>query len=588
MSAPPILNWGEVTRAVPEVKSDIAHLVGWLQQSVMEREPVTTTKPGWSSETRRAAARLAATNDQHPPALLDSLRHFSITFGERTKKDPYAFVFLSAIARPEKRTGEETLTDLRRSISDEEELRLLRFAQKTAKSDQEPTEPDQEPTEPDLEPTEPDLEPAKHYWLATYRSSAGLHLLCPASGLWNLGLAEAQNNLRRHMVKHYHDKPSTHCDCFIVPMPTLVHTTWIGPPNPERKTVGGRQLELRADIDGPQLMAEAAAMSDRASQAEGWTKKSRPHRVIFHCLQEQKKEFDTEFEGTEVRVWAIEDQVTLTTTEDQVGWSKDKMPDTVGRIIGESIRLQKGAATRRDAVNAKNVWSMYTIWRYGGYHMDTGVYPSGAEGGAARAPKLPDRSQVKLPEPDVFAAPYTGRDNRVMKLRIRDFPKGGPSSIAVMEDHPALAEALSPPGTPPGQFIPKSLGDLAVDARKTSQYIKWGGDIWLVRSQQNNAGLLTALQVYAELWFKIQRIRATGFWGETADPKEVIYQMACRFVVMSAFANALVPRDTNQFWQSGSLEKIFEGHKIPMDPKPGGGILQDLAVEKAFFKSHGA
>lgn len=593
MRALNLVEWSAIRSAGTGQLSAPAYLVGWLQRSALEGAPLTTLSDGWREEALRANESLDADPAKHPPALLDSLEDFLIqrpdpkhlnskdeageggatrshdktdkqTDGAAKEKNGdeqfFHSVFLSALADPDvlkdrdKQIGKEWLLALKKAVSSEDELRLLRLEEDS--------------------------------WLATYKAAQELYLLCPHSGLWNLGGSEAKTNFYEHMERYYSTKAGTRCSLFVVPKPTLVHVTWVGPPSTSTKLIRNKTIELRPDIDGPRLMDRALTASDRQTMNARRAEPFRPHRVIFHCLAEFKKRFQDLLEDTHIRVWAIEDQVNAEGAE--VGWTKDRLPETVALIVAKSIELQAKREVKRDAVNVKNVWSLYTMWRYGGYHLDSGIIPTRTESSpGTKAPVLSSGTTVSLPAPTEFQMPnQLGPGGQGMaKLQLAFYPKGGPGNI--IANDVVLVRLLL--GT--DVLAPEEVGQLLVLADMSKQSSNYNGDVWMVRSNRGNPRAFKALQVYAQLWFRADRLRLSKskYFGDLYDPDELHYQGVCRFLVTAAYLTGVGPQDDREFWVEGNLGRMMDGHQLAYTLSDSGGArVESLDVDKVFFMSHGA
>lgn len=153
-----------------------------------------------------------------------------------------------------------------------------------------------------------------------------------------------------------------------------IRYTWIGSP---RFNLAKQDPYHKMDVSGPEQMAFALVAADSA-----W-------RVVFYCQNKHvaayRKYFSggaNEAAGDVIDVLGIEDTL-LDLVE-----AGNPLDQFVSALMRGAMR---DSAPVCEWVNAKNLWSLFTLWKCGGYHLDTGVAPLKGFAG--------------LPEPGRFMVP---------------------------------------------------------------------------------------------------------------------------------------------------------------------------------------
>lgn len=525
----------------------------------MEGDAVLSSSHSLHQEAERAQRQLDRGTE--PAGLLFSQVHWRIA--NDTHWDDKFYTTIATVPSSEGRTE---MGRVKKSISNKPELRLLRAG------------------------------PGDDDWLASFKGDDSLALLCPKTGLWVFDVQNARHAFTSHMNEHYGSLRNEDFLAYVVPLPTLAHTTWVGPPNSQRKDARGGKLKIRPDIDGPRLIAHGLARADQRMMAADrrWTDIDLPHRLIFHCFKAHRPDFEALFASTDVRVWAIEDQVPAPAANlTYAPMTESALPSTVHHVMTTSRDLQQPNRPKREYVNAKNMWSYYSIWRYGGYHMDTGVFPASTMSDSrTKKPRSHPNPRVGMPEPTDFGIVNERGGRKVMRLQLErwvDHKQFG--AVAFGTD--AMSMFPTPSGKV-GDNKGSSPASLVVRAREDGQYCDFYGDVWLMRSNRGGRTALEATMYFAQFWFFMQSLRGDEPQGagitfnSMPDASEDKYRGASRVVVVAAALSALAPESFSELWKQGSLKDLVGDRAIPAaKPDDRGGVtVPELGLDKTFFGSH--
>lgn len=309
-----------------------------------------------------------------------------------------------------------------------------------------------------------------------------------------------------------------------------VFYTWFGPPAnaKDHPTVG----RIRPDIWAPDLMAGSAP---------------RDVAVKFCCMPEHAAAFGRELPGT-VEVIEIQDpqgiRVFDPDPEDREGW--------VHGIIRRSLKPgDDGKLVIRNLVNAKNIWSLWCMYAYGGYHLDTGVYP--AIGGAT------------LNAPGTFGVPRITDDGwgGAWHTRVRfDFPWEARCSTVFDSDQVLEAVALDGRTACARKDAPKS-------------HLKAMFDVWLMCSPAGHKAAQIALDWYIAMWCLMEKLSRDGTLNEA------FYKSASRGAILSSVATGITHSGLGLGCLGGNL---WETHLIATENMTK---VPSLKLHKLGFRSHG-
>jgi len=404
-------------------------------------------------------------------------------------------------------------------------------------------------------------------FLATFLTQEGIYFLCPKTGLFYWSVEQSRAQFEAHMDENYAAESGDDFRAWIVPLPTLVHVTWIGPESPNQGSLpdDAPLKDLRKDVAAARKLSRAL----------------RSHLVFFHCLKKYKLSFAQLFPAAtypNVRVVAVEDQLSEAGDKNLrlAVPELDSLDRSVGYVFRRSLELQSQTGPKRDIVNAKNMWSLYAIWRYGGYHMDSGVFPH--------------RNGTKLPEPDEFGLARNrrqsgsghgqdGHSNAGRELRLVQLDAGRvqkPFNAVLTDSQNTFKQLVFPPRKSFREHLQaRFAADLVVLGEVSTKIPNADVDVWLMGSNPMNPIVRRAIVFYVQEWFVLQRLRREGLLDE------VMYGSACRAAIISAVYTGMAPvNDDNKFW--GGPRDFFDRFGYDFDNR----IVLDFGLEKIFYGTH--
>lgn len=316
-----------------------------------------------------------------------------------------------------------------------------------------------------------------------------------------------------------------------------VHYTWIGPPDLSDK---------KSDVVGP--LALMSAISDRGE----------PFVIDFWCLKAYREHFKQQFSSRnftvvnrqKLEVRSIEGYLEERTGVTRHGYHHRSSPLVqvtnwllyqmkwdldlvVGNIIAQSSR---SGASVREIVNAKNTWSMYIMYRLGGYAMDTGVGP--------------ERGRVRLLSYDSFMAPC----------------QYGSVYTYALVPHRYLNKLNAAVTLPVAEYFHVAAGS---DAGPRL-------DVWTMFAPAGNALLLYGLEWYVRFWYFLEELRLKDPTGDT-------YKKLCRNGIVSAVMTALCYGDGRRMKGSDLIGGENIWNAVLEDDDTG---IPSLKLCKVYFSSH--
>jgi len=254
---------------------------------------------------------------------------------------------------------------------------------------------------------------------------------------------------------------------------TNVFYTWLGPTQEATKEVSGFDERQRPDLFG-------------ILQAYGSKFTNNPPPNFTLCVL---KKFKSDFEEAlpdEVDVLAVDE--VLANTNNTAGMSSiimtepnlDNIDLTVEYIIDNTLGVRgtgydKSALPYKKLAFIKDLWSIYCVWKFGGYHLDSGMFP------------YPTGSTLSFADPEHFDVPtFDAGDCRTSYYAEAEFSTGDPMTIA-LKSGSTLFEA-----------------EVMVDriTRDQQTPLKRLIDVWAMRSPQGDSGAYLALLTYVRLWFE--------------------------------------------------------------------------------------
>lgn len=298
---------------------------------------------------------------------------------------------------------------------------------------------------------------------------------------------------------------------------------------------------------------------------------STPPPITFYCLERYRAEFARQLTSNRVLVRSVESEFRAPPRPYMVVPDHDDLETTVRYILDQS--LQPNADVRR-RVNAKNLWSLWSVYRYGGYHMDTGVVWS-------------EKGRLNLPPPTTFVVPMISdtyglsqaAPNPDRRQRRRDdfylVPLSQPQPGGSLNHLPVRNLAL--PGVICSTVHNGLLALLGtrVGAVKSRYQLPAMIDVWLTSSPPGDPIARRALEWYIEAWFRME--------SETDDALQAPgdYKSASRSAIISAVATAISHSATGQCNSHDQTKR----HVIPTTGTAH-NELPSLNVTKFGFGSH--
>ena len=312
---------------------------------------------------------------------------------------------------------------------------------------------------------------------------------------------------------------------------TDVYFTWFGPPAAANKIVPDIQGPVRPDLFGILRTARAR-----------FSGKTPPH-FKFCCMRQFADRFRGELPRY-VEVVPIEDQFESRKYH-SIFMTKPDLENpgaTVDFILRESLtfRGNRGLPGKQLAF-LKDIWSLYCMWRFGGYHLDCGCSP-GNEG------------PVNFPEPATFGLVADTRGGTTYPHCTVRFPSGKVCAT--------LRQGYN-------VFAGKVLAGLTVS--KGDSRLNRNIDVWLLRSPAGNKAAKIALEFYLKGWFEINA-KKLG---------DELRGQALRELIISAVATGVTHSGDGLGCLSDSLWKT---HLIDTTFVPA--FVKSLNIKKVGFQSH--
>jgi hypothetical protein len=213
-------------------------------------------------------------------------------------------------------------------------------------------------------------------------------------------------------------------------------------------------------------------------------------------------------------------------------------------IVEAKKKVPGGGYNIRKIVNAKNVWGFYCIWHFGGYHMDTAIYP--------------EPPRTVFPEPLHFGLPCLSKT----QSRVFNFPSRGQrlGTTSIILDDSNISTMVFPNGNV---------------VRETTLKKTPLVDVWLMRSQKGGATSKLALDWY------LNTIDIINKNLEVCE-NNALYKSASRMAVCSAAATAICRANGGR-----GLKHPRDIEKHLIETKIGSNnVLPEIGVRKIGFQSH--
>lgn len=277
----------------------------------------------------------------------------------------------------------------------------------------------------------------------------------------------------------------------------------------------------------------------------------------------------------EVDVVSVESQFQAPVRQNMNAPDPNNRAATVQYIMDKSM-----GGTTRERVNAKNLWSLWSVYRHGGYHLDTGVVRN-------------QRMAIRVPPPQVFCLPdVTFRfddttpaepapkpsffNKRVKKSSLKiTTVRGGAGTVnyahANVNNLIGAGPVCSTMTGLDGKLGTHVLNGHVGPLRPTT--FNANIDVWMLGSPAGDPVVERALDWYMAVWFYLERAKGGALNGDAAGYKE-----ACRGAIISAVATAIAHaglRQCNTAQQAGR-------HLI----RTRDAEVADFNLKKHGFQSH--
>lgn len=316
---------------------------------------------------------------------------------------------------------------------------------------------------------------------------------------------------------------------------TDVYFSWFGPPQQANKTVAGVGA-ARPDLFG--LLRTAGARFPGTDA---------PPRFTLCCLKKFESDFKKQLPDY-INTLALEDAFNTDNFQSILLTKPDlnNLDLCVDYILREIIRVRgmnyaNSALPYAYLAFAKDLWSLYTVWKRGGYHIDAGCFPDPKYGGT-----------VTLPAPTNFAVPVVSDEGKT-PLHAKVAFKGVKPTCATLAGGWAGSN---------GAIAGATLG-CTISPQKTSP-LNRQLDVWMLRSPQGDRGAEAALKFYIQGWFAMR-------------DNDFLNAQSYRELVVAAVATAITHADGRCSSPSGWKAHIIEAI---------GGDVPSLGLRKVGFQSH--
>jgi hypothetical protein len=329
---------------------------------------------------------------------------------------------------------------------------------------------------------------------------------------------------------------------------TNAYFTWLGPPQQASKVVNDIPGLQRPDLFGILRTARATFVNNP------------PPRFKLCVLKKFEAAFRAELGAlgaAYIDVIAVEEQF-ATNTFHSIVMREPNLDDLglmVDFILRETIGV-RGTGYSNDLLPyrklafAKDLWSLYCLWRFGGYHIDCGCFPD------QRSP------QINLPEPTEFgvvALTPEGTFAGAHHASVR-FPRNPMcSTLSVSEASPLRGLAL--------QGLVSARGDGRSPLTRTL-------DVWLLRSTAGHPAAKKALEFYILGWFAIRNANL-GIELTSQALRELVVSAVCTGVTHGGRGDGCSERNN---WKTYMIDAVSVA-----DP-----YVPSIGVRKIGFQSHRA
>lgn len=323
-----------------------------------------------------------------------------------------------------------------------------------------------------------------------------------------------------------------------------VFFTWLGPPQEANKEITGVPGMHRPDLFGILRTGRSTF------------KNNPPPRFTLCVLKKFKAQFDRE----------LPDYIHTLAVDESFASSKyasilmeepnlDDLEMSVDYIMREIVKVRgTGYDSKqlpyKNLAFVKDLWSLYSVWKYGGYHLDSGIFP------------WPNEAIVDFPEPQGFNVPTIDFVDCRPPARhcVIQFASGKSMCVTMRYSESNLEKYVLP-----GRVVVTS----------TQSHLESLLDVWMIRSPAGDPSARRALEVYVRGWFEIRRwIRVQ------ANPVQegIVAELLRELVVFSAMTG--VTHNGKEHACSGKFE--VKSHIIQGANKE----VKVMNLKKVGFQSH--
>lgn len=321
-----------------------------------------------------------------------------------------------------------------------------------------------------------------------------------------------------------------------------VFFTWLGPPQQANKEIKDVPGLHRPDLFGILRTGRSTF------------KNNPPPRFTLCVLKKFKAQFDRE----------LPDYISTLAVDESFASSKyasilmeepnlDDLEMSVDYIMREIVKVRgTGYDSKllpyKNLAFVKDLWSLYSVWKYGGYHLDSGIFP------------WPIGAIVDFPEPQGFDVPTidSGDIRGAAKHCVIQFASGKPMCVTMTYSEKILETIV--------------FRGRVVVTSKPSHLMRLL-DVWMIRSPAGDPSARRALEVYVRGWFEIRR------WVQANPGNEGSVAEQLRELVVFSAMTGVTHNGKNH---ACSCKREVESHII----QGAGKEVKVMNLKKVGFQSH--
>jgi hypothetical protein len=316
---------------------------------------------------------------------------------------------------------------------------------------------------------------------------------------------------------------------------TTVYYSWFGSPAKEVKRPGGNE-SVRPDIFGPEALAKANFSSGTEPT------------LNFCCPGLHAKQYESLFFGL-LASGSIKRKIQVVNIDDQLA---DSSSQTLG--LSEVFR----GMTKADLPGAfmKDIWSLYCVWKFGGYHLDGGCGPFTRD------------QAVSLPEPKFFGTvALEERPNYPYQHRLLENTDGrGARTCALLSKDITTAGAA---------LLHFWKSDLADSSTKEGHLI----DVWMLRSPAKDPVAGAALEFYVKGWRAIQKAKVPPKLVPDLLRDLIVSSVATAITHTSSFGAGSEPQNPCRASFAAASHHMIAATRVP-------AAVEAFNIGKVGFQSH--